>query len=152
MLGLHLVYNRVYFKIKSVLHIKSEHVCLFFWFGFIVPLENVSLIWRRHHYEWRAAKFYICSALMASVLHLLRHGASVYCGHLQGPLTLTHFAERSAVELSLPVFTTYIGLSRLGFEQPNFSLQNMFVVHLKFDKNETSQRKTNNFQDINGKN
>jgi hypothetical protein len=24
--------------------------------GFYVPLKNISLIWRRHHYRWRAAK------------------------------------------------------------------------------------------------
>ena len=24
---------------------------------FYVPLRNISLIWRRHHYRWRAAKF-----------------------------------------------------------------------------------------------
>ena len=35
-------------------------------------------------------------------------GASVYNGHLQGPVTLTpHIAERLAVELLLLVFTTY---------------------------------------------
>jgi hypothetical protein len=27
------------------------------WLRFYVPLENFSLIWRRHHYRWRAAKF-----------------------------------------------------------------------------------------------
>ena len=35
-------------------------VCL----EFFVPLENFSLIWRRHHYRWRSAKFDQCSALM----------------------------------------------------------------------------------------
>jgi hypothetical protein len=25
--------------------------------GFYVPLKNISLIWRRHHCRWRAAKF-----------------------------------------------------------------------------------------------
>jgi hypothetical protein len=24
---------------------------------FYVPLKNISLVWRRHHYRWRAAKF-----------------------------------------------------------------------------------------------
>jgi hypothetical protein len=24
---------------------------------FYIPLMNISLIWRRHHYQWRAAKF-----------------------------------------------------------------------------------------------
>ena len=88
--------------------------CLFV-FGFIVPLENFSLIWRRHHYRIRATNFDTCSALMAieqwglfSVPHLLWHGAPVYNGHLRGPVTLTPIAERLAVELSLPVLTTQV--------------------------------------------
>ena len=58
---------------------------LFACLGFIVPLENFALIWRCHHYRWRAANFDLCSALMAidqwgffSVPHLLRHRVSVY--------------------------------------------------------------------------
>ena len=43
---------------------------------------------------------------------------SVYNGHLQGPVTLTSYTERLAVELSRPVFYD-LGLSRLGFEQTN---------------------------------
>ena len=87
-------------------------ICLLVCLEFLVQLENFSLILRRHHYRWRAANFDLCSALMAieqwgffSVPHLLWHGASVYNGHLWGSVTLTPFAERSAVELSLPVFT-----------------------------------------------
>ena len=34
------------------------------------------------------------------------HTASVYNGHLRGPVTLTPITERLAVELSLPVLTT----------------------------------------------
>ena len=33
--------------------------------GVFIPLENFSFIWRRHHYRWRGANFYLCSALMA---------------------------------------------------------------------------------------
>ena len=101
-------------------------VCLWFFF----PLENFSLIWRLHHCQWRAANFDLCSALMAneqwgffSMPHLLWHGTSVYNDHLRGPVTLTLIAERLAVELSLPVFTTLIGLSRLGFEHPIYCLR-----------------------------
>ena len=54
-------------------------VCL----GFFVPLKNISLIWRRHHCQWRAADFDLCSALMTiqhwgffSVSHLLWPGHS----------------------------------------------------------------------------
>ena len=59
--------------------------------------------------------FDLCSALMAieqlgffSMPHLLWHGASIYYGHLRGPVTLTPIAERLALELSLPVFTTWV--------------------------------------------
>ena len=52
-------------------------VCLFVCL-FIIQLKNFSLIWRRHHYQWRAANFDLCSAHMAikqwgffSVPHLL---------------------------------------------------------------------------------
>ena len=45
--------------------------------------------------QWRAANFYLCSALRAieqwgffSVPHLLWHGASVYNGHLRGPYSI----------------------------------------------------------------
>ena len=86
---------------------------LFVCFGFIVPLEKFSLLWRRHHYRWTAANFDLCLALMAiehwgslSVPHLLWHGASVYNGHLRGPVSLTSIAERLAVEISLRVLTT----------------------------------------------
>ena len=34
------------------------------------------------------------------------HEASVTNGHLRGPVTLIPYAERLAVELSLPIFTT----------------------------------------------
>ena len=83
-------------------------VCLF---RGIVPLENFSLIWRCHHYWWRAANFDLCSTRTAieqwgffSVSHLLWHGTSVYNVHLRGPVTLATIAERLAVELSLRVF------------------------------------------------
>ena len=87
-------------------------VCLLFF----VPLENFSLILRPHHCRRRAANFYLlCSALIAieqwgffSVQHPLWHGASVYDGQLRGSVTLKPIAERLAVELSLPVFTTYV--------------------------------------------
>ena len=79
-----------------------------------------SLIWRRHHYRWRAPNFDLCSALMAieqwgffGVPHLLWHGASVYDGHLRGPVTLAPTTELLAVELCW----------RLGFEHPTFCLR-----------------------------
>ena len=38
----------------------------------------------------------------------LRNGPTVYNGHLREPVTLTPVAERLAVELSLPFFTTWV--------------------------------------------
>ena len=71
-------------------------------FEFFVPLENFSLIWRRHHCRIRAVNFDLCSVLMAideweffSVPHLL-------------PVVTTCFNDWS--------------LSRLGFEHPAFRL------------------------------
>ena len=73
--------NIIVFQIAFVVRL---FVCL----EFSVPIENVSLIWRRHHCRWRAANFDLCSALMAieqwgffSVSHILWHGASVYNCH-----------------------------------------------------------------------
>ena len=84
--------------------------------GFLIPLENFSLIWKRHYYRWRASNLDLCwSTLMAieqwgffSVPHLLWHGASVNNGHLRGQATLTPAAKRLAVELPLPVLTTEV--------------------------------------------
>jgi hypothetical protein len=36
---------------------KSTDCRLNEWLSFYVPLKNISLIWIRHHYWWRAAKF-----------------------------------------------------------------------------------------------
>ena len=86
-------------------------------FGFIVPLENCSLIWRRHHYRWRGTNFDISLAVMPieqwgffRVSHLLWYVASIYNDndHLRGPLTLTLIAERSAVGLSLLFLRTWV--------------------------------------------
>ena len=59
--------------------------------------------------------FDLCSTFIAieqwwffSVSRLLWHRASVCSAHLWGPLTLTPVAEHLAVELSQPVFTTYV--------------------------------------------
>ena len=83
---------------------------------FVWALSSHSRIFHscgRHHYRWRAANFDLCSVLMAieqwgffRVPHLLWHSASVYNGHLRGPVTLAPIAELLAMELSLPVFTS----------------------------------------------
>ena len=71
-------------------------VIWFLFVEFFVPLEKFSLIWLRHHYQWRAAKFDLCSALMAielwaffNVPHPLWYGTSMYNGHIGGPVRVT---------------------------------------------------------------
>ena len=102
--------------------------CLFYLFvclKFIVPLENFSLIWRHHHCRWRAPNFDLCSALMAieqwgffNVPNLLRHGPTLYNGHLRAPMTLASVIEHLAVEPSTTCFYD-LRLSRSGIE-PHF--------------------------------
>ena len=53
--------------------------------------------------------------------HLLWHRASIYSGHLRGPVTLAPNAERWAVELSLPVLTTYVCRGLDSNTQPSTS-------------------------------
>ena len=69
---------------------------LFVFFGVFRPTREFFTHSRCHHCRWRAANFDLCSTLMAieqcgvfSVPHLLWRGASVYNGHLWGPVTLT---------------------------------------------------------------
>ena len=75
-----------------------------------------------------------CSPLMVieqwgflSVPHRLWHRASVYYGHLRGPVTLSPIVERLAVELSLPVFTTKVCRDR-GLN-PNFPHTRRTLYH-----------------------
>ena len=72
---------------KTLCTCNQSFNCLFVCLGFFISLEKVSLIWRRHHYRWRAAQFVISLALMSNrqwgffrVSHLLWHGTSVYNG------------------------------------------------------------------------
>ena len=75
-----------------------QRQCLFVCLVFFVPLENFSLIERRHHDRWRAANFDIRSALMVteqwgffSVPHLLWIGHPFIMAN-----ALTHCASAAA--------------------------------------------------------
>ena len=99
-----------------------------------MPLENFSLIWRRHHYTWRASNLDLCSVLKPieqwgffSVPHLMWNGAFVYNGHLRGPVILTPIAERLTVEPSLPVFTTEVCCGLDSNIQPSACGANAFT-------------------------
>ena len=97
-------------------------VCLFV--GVFVPFENFSLIWRRHHYRWRAANFYPSSTPTvieqwgSLAPHLLWHWTSVYNGH---PLN-THTYCRAFGSRPVTTCFYYLGLFRLGLEDTNFRL------------------------------
>ena len=93
-----------------------------------VPCEFFLNIWRRHHYGDGLHIFYLHSELMAmeqwtffSVPHLPRQGAFIYNGDFRGLVVLTPAAERLAVKLSLPVFTTYV--CRAGIRTCNLPLR-----------------------------
>ena len=94
----------------TIPYLKGLGHFLFVCFGFIVPLDEVffPLIWRRHYYRWRTANCDLCSAIMTIEQWWFFLETSVYSGHILGPVTLTPIAERLAVDLSLPVFTTYV--------------------------------------------
>ena len=104
----------------------GEDVCLFVSLEFFFPPHNFSLIRRRHHCQWRAWSFDLCSTPMAieqwgffSMSQLLWHRTSVYNGHLRGPVSLTLNAKHIAVKLSLPVLTTWVCRGRDSNTQPS---------------------------------
>ena len=81
----------------------SSHSRIFHSYGDVtIPGEGLQILTYARH-SWPLSS----EGSLASH-NLLWHGASVYNGHLRGPVTFTPIAERLAVELSLPVFTTYV--------------------------------------------
>ena len=93
----------------------STIVSFFCCLGFIVPLEEFFAHMETSTLPAQGCEFYLFSALMAiehwgffSVPHLVWHGASLYNGHIREHVTLTPIAEPLAVELPLPIFTTYV--------------------------------------------
>lgn len=78
--------------------------CLFVCLGIIVPFDNFSLIWRCHHYRWKAGTFELCSTFIAieqwgfcRVPHLPWHGVSAiiwlkYCRYILNhyPIIYSH--------------------------------------------------------------
>ena len=81
----------------------SSHLRKFYSFGdfTIIGEELHILTYTPHSWPWSI------EGSLTYVPHLPWHGASVYNGHLRGPVTLTPVAEYLAVELSLPVLRWY---------------------------------------------
>ena len=116
-------------RVSFLTHVCRLFVC-FVCLEFIVPIKNFSLIWRPYHCQWTVVNFDLCSAPTTeqwgffNVPHPLRHGPTVYNGHLWGPVTLTPVAKRLAVDMSLSVFTT----DRTTFSRmPGLSSMNLYV-------------------------
>ena len=72
-----------------------------------VPIENFSLIWRRHYYRRRASNYYLYTWNSWPLSSEGSLACNTFCdtGHtLIMGVTLVPISERLAVELSLPVF------------------------------------------------
>ena len=75
--------------------LKYYLICLLVgWFGFFCPIREFFTHMKMSPLPVKGCRFCLCSALTAIeqwrlfyVLHLLWHGASVYNGHLRGPVT-----------------------------------------------------------------
>ena len=80
----------------------SSHMRIFHSYGDVIITGEGLQFFTFTRHSWQ-----LSSEGFLSVPHLLWHGASVFNGHLRGPVTVTPIAERLEVELSLPVFTTY---------------------------------------------
>ena len=86
-------------KGMSAISLKVSYLlkpCLIFVYFFVCfrPRRELFIIWKPHFlYRWRAADIYLALTAIKlwgffNVPHLLWHGASVYNGHLRGPVTL----------------------------------------------------------------
>ena len=100
-----------------VLRIKGCCFLFLFCFGFFVPLDNFSLVWRRHLCRRRAVHFYLCS-LMAieqwgffSMQHLLCHEPFIMVIS-EDPWPYTYFRALSNGAVTTCFYD--LGLSRTG--------------------------------------
>ena len=82
----------------------SSHSRMFHSYGDVIMTgEGLQMLtYARHSWPLSSEGSLTCHT------HCLRHGPTVYNGHLRGPVTLTPNAKRLAMELSLPVFTTWV--------------------------------------------
>ena len=104
--------------------------------GFIVPLENFSLIWRRHHNRWRAANFaHARHSLPLSSEGSLACHTSSDTGH---PYIMVisddHWYSHLLPFSSRAVTTCFydLGPSRLGFEHPTLGKSRLGFEHPTF--------------------
>ena len=89
-----------------------------------VPFENFSLIWRNHHYRWRAANFYLAFDLAVRVL---QRAVPTVTGCIRIKWSFPRTRDTNTCYgtfCSGAVITCfyYLALSRLWFEQPTFRI------------------------------
>ena len=111
-------------KISKEIDILFLLVC-FVCLEFFVPLENFSLICRRHHCRIRAVNFDLCSVLMAIKKWEFFIISVPVAAVTRYPFIMV-ISEDPWHSHLLPVVTTCFndwGLSRLGFEHPTFRLR-----------------------------
>ena len=104
---------------------RTFHVwlCLFVFWGVNRPTRY--FLRRRHHYQWRAATFDLCSAFTAieqwpffCMPHLLWHRTSNYDSQFRGRAYYLAFSSGAVT-----TFFNGLGLSHQGFEHPTFCLR-----------------------------
>ena len=91
---------------------------------FFVPLENFSLIWRHHYYQWKAANLTYARLLWPSSSEGSLECHTYY--DTRHPFIMVISGDPWHLEhLQWSVTTCFhdLGLSRLGFEHPTFCLQ-----------------------------
>ena len=123
---------------------------LFVCLEFFVTLENVSLIWRRHHYRWRAANFDLCSVWPLSSKGSLACDTFCDTGHsfimviLEDPWH-SHLLP-SVWKWSCHYMFSDLGLLRLGFEHQKFRLRGDLNMYLKKKKKKKNGREKNSLR------
>jgi hypothetical protein len=95
---------KLYFVWRGTLHGLVNW--LIDWLRFYVPLKNFSLIWRRHHYRWRAANF---GSMLGAQGHWAERDLYRTTPAVSRDLGFTYLNRRT-----LPSsFTTYEGMWRI---------------------------------------
>ena len=90
-----------------------DTICLFICLGFCVPLENFSLIWRRHHYWWRTANFDLCMVMRLQWSSPRTRDTHTYCwAFSSGSVTIySYLFLRLIVSVAVGIRNPYLQLA-----------------------------------------
>ena len=107
----------------------SRIMKLFFLLEFFVRIENFSLIWRHHHCRWRVQIWPMLGTFVHWAVRVPKLATlTVTWGirHLRGPVTLSPYAERLAVEPPPPckfLFEDVVEIMRIFYTILKFELR-----------------------------